>query len=119
MALSVIAAGAPALNRNNQDVYLRQLEALLKSVAGVRRYGAASLDLAYVAAGRYEGYWEDYLKPWDVAAGSLIVKEAGGFIGTVTGRGNPVYDGDILAANQGVADTQRKILMNASKKEAA
>ncbi|HEY8189695.1 MAG TPA: inositol monophosphatase family protein, partial [Micavibrio sp.] len=119
MALSVIAAGAPALNRNDHDGYLRQLAALLKSVAGVRRYGAASLDLAYVAAGRYDGYWEDNLKPWDVAAGILIVKEAGGFAGTLSGGGSPVYDGDLLAANQGILDPLRTILAGTAAKKGA
>ncbi|MGZ9097863.1 MAG: inositol monophosphatase family protein [Micavibrio sp.] len=119
LALSVIAGGGPSLNRTNQSVYISQLQTLLKSVAGFRRFGAASLDLTYVAAGRYEAYWEDDLKAWDVAAGSLIVKEAGGFVGTVTGKGDPIYDGDILAANTTVMDAVRKILATASKETAA
>lgn len=117
--LSVIASGDPAIQNPNKARYLRQTELLMKSVAGIRRYGAASLDLTYVAAGRYEGYWEEGLKPWDVAAGMLIVREAGGIVGTVSGKGDPVHDGDIIAANPLLMENLRKILSNASKETAA
>ena len=117
--LSVIASGDPAIQNPNKARYLRQTELLMKSVAGIRRYGAASLDLTYVASGRYEGYWEEGLKPWDVAAGMLIVKEAGGIVGTVSGKGDPVHDGDIIAANPLLMDNLRKILSSASKETAA
>lgn len=117
--LSVIASGDPAIQNPNKARYLRQTELLMKSVAGIRRYGAASLDLTYVAAGRYEGYWEEGLKPWDVAAGMLIVREAGGIVGTVSGKGDPVHDGDIIAANPLLMDNLRKILSSASKETAA
>ena len=119
LPLSVIAGGGPSLNKTHQAPYIRQLQAVLKNVAGFRRMGAASLDMAYVSAGRYEAYWEEDLRAWDVAAGSLIVKEAGGYIGTVTGKGDPIYDGDMLAANMGVMDAIRKILASASKDTAA
>jgi myo-inositol-1(or 4)-monophosphatase len=68
----------------------------------VRRWGAASLDLAYVAAGRLDGYWERRLHAWDLAAGSLIVREAGGLTETITPGGNIVADGSILCANEPV-----------------
>ena len=119
LPLSVIAGGGPALNRHNQATYINQLQALLKSVAGFRRFGAASLDMAYVAAGRYEAYWEEDLKAWDVAAGALIVKEAGGYVGTLDGKGDPIYDGDILASNMTVIEAVRKILATAAKETAA
>ena len=114
--LSVIAGGAPALTRGDRPAYLRQLNAILSQTAGFRRNGAAALDLAYVAAGRFEGYWEADLKPWDVAAGALIVKEAGGFVGTIknSGKGNAIYDGDVLATNDSLFETLRKILANAA-----
>lgn len=120
LALSCIASGAPAVSRrSNQTVWLNQIEALLPRVSGLRRWGAASLDLTYVAAGRYEGYFEDGLKPWDVAAGALIVREAGGFVGTLSGQGDPVYDGSVLATNAGVKDELKKLLSDASAKAAA
>ncbi len=116
LPLSMIASGAPAINKiESQATYINQMQALLKSVAGIRRFGAASLDLAYVAAGRFESYWEEDLKAWDVAAGSLIVKEAGGYVGTLSGKGDPIYDGDILASNMTVIEPVRKILANAVK----
>ena len=67
-------------------------------VAGIRRFGAAALDLAWVAAGRYDGYWELGIKPWDVAAGLLIVREAGGYVTDVE-EGDPLETGNIVAAN--------------------
>jgi myo-inositol-1(or 4)-monophosphatase len=119
LALSVIACADPGLGRPQQSRFFKQVSTLTKSVAGVRRFGAASLDLTYVAAGRYEGYWEENLKPWDVAAGALIVKEAGGMVGTVSGKGSYVYDGDIIAANPLVMDPLRKLLVSATTETAA
>ena len=78
--------------------------------AGIRRWGTASLDLAYVAAGRFDGFWERGLKPWDVAAGLLLVREAGGFVATIEGDGNPVEDGSIVAGNPNVFETLRSVL---------
>ena len=119
--ISIIAGGGPNLSRKttHREVFMKQLHSVLENTAGFRRNGAASLDLAYVAAGRFEGYWEDALNPWDVAAGALIVKEAGGFIGTVRGSGNPVYDGDILATNALLSDKIRLLLSAPLKQEAA
>ena len=68
-------------------------------VAGIRRFGAAALDLAWVAAGRYDGYWELGLKPWDMSAGLLIVREAGGYATEPDGAGDPRGTGDVVAAN--------------------
>ena len=67
--------------------------------AGIRRSGAASIDLAWVAAGRFDGYFERGLSPWDMAAGMLIVSEAGGFVSDISGKGSPMQTGAILAAN--------------------
>ena len=77
---------------------------LLPQTAGVRRWGAAALDLAYVAAGRYDGYWERGLNAWDVAAGVLLVREAGGFVQPIRGDGNPVESGALICANTAVFD---------------
>jgi myo-inositol-1(or 4)-monophosphatase len=79
---------------------VRDLSRLMPMTAGVRRWGAASLDLAYVAAGRYDGYWERELQPWDMAAGLIIVREAGGLVEAVR-AGDDVFDsGSVLCANE-------------------
>jgi myo-inositol-1(or 4)-monophosphatase len=83
---ALIGTGFPF--RNNEswlDSYMHMLKAVVQQTAGVRRPGAAALDLAYVAAGRLDGFWEMGLSPWDTAAGSLLITEAGGLVGTLTG----------------------------------
>jgi myo-inositol-1(or 4)-monophosphatase len=74
-------------------------DAVTAQAAGLRRFGAAALDLAYVAAGRLEGFWEFGLQPWDFAAGMLLVREAGGYISDLSGGHSMMTSGDILAAN--------------------
>jgi myo-inositol-1(or 4)-monophosphatase len=96
---ALIATGTPYGQRGDRSRYLRQLDAVMASVADVRRLGAAALDLAYVAAGRYDGYWEYSLQPWDIAAGLLLVREAGGFVSEPDGGDSPMASGDVLAAN--------------------
>ena len=79
---ALLATGTP-FNRNDKetcDLFMDQMRSVMQKTAGIRRYGAAALDLAYVAAGRYDGFWENGLEPWDVAAGLLLVREAGGFV---------------------------------------
>ncbi len=78
---------------------MRQVEPVLKECAGVRRMGAAALDLAYVAAGRFDGFWELDLKPWDIAAGIVLVREAGGLVTELYGGPDLLASGNILAAN--------------------
>ncbi len=95
----VIATGIPFHGLPGHKPFLKKLERVMDNVAGVRRMGAASLDLAYVAAGRYDGYWETGLKPWDLAAGILLVREAGGFITELDGGKNILGSGNVLAAN--------------------
>jgi myo-inositol-1(or 4)-monophosphatase len=95
----LIATGVPIGARYDSEETLAQLRAMLDANIAVRRFGSAALDLAYVAAGRYDGYWEYTLKPWDVAAGVLMVREAGGYVGEVNGGANPVYNPSILASN--------------------
>jgi len=99
LADSVIATGIPHLGRGPHGPYLKDLGRVMGAVAGIRRMGTASLDLAYVAAGRCDGYWEYGLQPWDMAAGILLVREAGGFVTEVDGGKNPLASGDILATN--------------------
>ena len=95
---SVIATGIPHNGRPGTERFLRQLPRVMEATAGVRRFGSATLDLAYVAAGRYDGFWEIGLKPWDIAAGIIIVREAGGYVSELDGA-NLMETGSILASN--------------------
>jgi myo-inositol-1(or 4)-monophosphatase len=85
-------------------------------VAGIRRFGSAALDLAWVAAGRYEGYWESGLRPWDVAAGLLLVKEAGGFVTDFRGGDQPMERNEFLAASDGIHSKLHKLVAGALRK---
>ena len=96
---AVVATGIPHLGRGDAGEFTRLLGAVMAKVSGVRRFGAASLDLAYVASGRCDGFWETGLAPWDIAAGSLIVREAGGFVTDIGGGAGFMDSGEILAAN--------------------
>jgi myo-inositol-1(or 4)-monophosphatase len=95
----LIGTGFPFRDGSYLDTYLRMMKAMIEHTAGLRRPGAAALDLAYVAAGYYDGFWEVGLNPWDVAAGSLLVQEAGGLIGDLAGEGNFLHGGQVIAAN--------------------
>lgn len=113
MIESIFATGLPFGGRPELPETLKQLARLLPMTAGVRRYGAAALDLAYVAAGRYEGYWEKRLNSWDIAAGILLVREAGGFVEAFEPRENPVEAGGLVAANGAIFETFAKIVREA------
>ncbi|MCP4394747.1 MAG: inositol monophosphatase [Alphaproteobacteria bacterium] len=111
----LIATGIPWQGRGDHPEYLKQLESVMAKTAGVRRNGAASLDLAYVAAGRCDGFWEMELKPWDIAAGLLLVKEAGGHVVKIgEKRSNNEHEiitsGNILAANSNIQYTLEKLI---------
>ncbi|MBV0911373.1 inositol monophosphatase family protein [Anianabacter salinae] len=106
----IFATGLPFGGRPDLPATIRDLGRLLPACAGVRRWGAAALDLAYVAAGRYDGFWERGLKPWDVAAGILIAREAGAFVEAITPGENPVEAGDILCANDPIFDGFAKVI---------
>jgi myo-inositol-1(or 4)-monophosphatase len=95
---AVIATGIPHLGRPEPDRFRRELDAVMGEVAGVRRFGTASLDLAYVAAGRFDAYWERHLGAWDIAAGTIIVREAGGVVTDLEGGGDLLSGASILAA---------------------
>ena len=111
---AVIATGLPFKGRGNHAEYLPQLQAVMAETAGVRRFGSAALDLAYVAAGRFDGYWESHVQPWDVAAGLLMVTEAGGFASEIGGGRNPLAGESVLAANSHLHLLLGKVLRNAS-----
>lgn len=99
MSEAVMATGIPFHGRPGHEPFLKEMSRVMSDVAGIRRMGAASLDLAYVAAGRFEGYWETGLQPWDIAAGVLLVREAGGFVTDFKGDKNVLASGNIVAAN--------------------
>ncbi len=84
-------------------------------VAGIRRFGAASLDLAWVAAGRFDGFWESGLAPWDTAAGCLLVREAGGFVTDFRGRSQAICDEQVLAGNDPLHSRLHKLVAGAMK----
>ncbi len=104
MIEAVFATGFPFGGRPGLPESLAATARLLPATAGIRRWGAASLDLAYVAAGRYEGYWEAGLNAWDIAAGVIIVREAGGFVEAMTSGGNVVESGGLIACNPNLFD---------------
>ena len=95
----LIGTGFPFRDGSYLDTYLQMMKTMIESTAGLRRPGAAALDLAYVAAGFYDGFWEVGLNPWDVAAGSLLVQEAGGLIGDLSGEAEFLHGGQVIAAN--------------------
>ena len=99
MAEALIGTGFPFRKGDNFKHYLKIFETVMQSCAGLRRPGAAALDLCYVAAGWYDGFFETGLQPWDVAAGSLLVSEAGGLIGNCTGDADFLYQREVVAGN--------------------
>lgn len=107
---SVIALGIPFLGRGDHKQHIRSQEAVMSKVAGLRRFGAASLDLAYVAAGKVDGFWEYGLSPWDVAAGIILVKEAGGLALGIDNKENPLLTGNIVAGNTNIVKELQNIL---------
>jgi myo-inositol-1(or 4)-monophosphatase len=114
VAEALIATGMPYKGRASHPEYPAMLGAVEEASAGVRRVGSAALDLAYVAAGRYDGYWEFALSPWDIAAGVLIVREAGGLVTEVDGGPNMMQSGDILATNGRLYEALRALLDSAA-----
>jgi len=96
---SLIGTGFPFRKGDNYERYLQMFEAVMQHCAGLRRPGAAALDLCYVAAGYYDGFFETGLSPWDIAAGSLLITEAGGLIGNFTGESDFLYQREVVAGN--------------------
>ncbi|MBC6715641.1 inositol monophosphatase [Aurantimonas sp. DM33-3] len=100
LAEALFGTGTPFLGHGDHAGYLYELRQIMGETSGVRRMGAASLDMAYVAAGRLDGFWERKLKPWDVAAGSILVREAGGFISGMNGAKFDHEIGDVICGNE-------------------
>ena len=110
MIESIFSTGLPFGGRADLPATLKDLGRLLPATAGVRRFGAASLDLAYVAAGRYDGFWERRLKTWDLAGGMVIVREAGGLVEPLNPAGNVLEDGEIVCANEAIFSSFAKVI---------
>ncbi|MGZ5802639.1 MAG: inositol monophosphatase family protein [Xanthobacteraceae bacterium] len=100
LAEAVFACGLPHIGRGDHEQFRREFVIMQEKVAGLRRFGSAALDLAWVAAGRLDGYWERNLGPWDIAAGLIIVRDAGGFVTDCEGNDGMFTSGDVAAGNE-------------------
>ena len=96
---TLVSTGIPHRGRPGHPKFLKEMETVMKEVAGIRRTGSAALDMAFTAAGRFDIYWERNLKPWDLAAGIVIVKEAGGIVTDLDGGDKMLETGDVMASN--------------------
>lgn len=112
---SVLATGIFFSGTEWLEKFARELDIIIPKVAGIRRFGAASLDLAWVAAGRFDGYWEHGLQPWDVAAGILMVREAGGFVTDINGGDRLLESNGIIAANADLLPALQDMLRKAAR----
>jgi myo-inositol-1(or 4)-monophosphatase len=110
MIESIFATGVPFGGRSDLPATLQDLARLMPACAGVRRWGSAALDLAYVAAGRYEGFWERRLNAWDLAAGLIIVKEAGGLVQSLNPENEILSSGEVICANEAIFDKFAKVI---------
>ena len=110
MSECVFATGLPFSGRADLPQTLKELARILPATSGVRRWGSASLDLAYVAAGRFDGFWERGLNLWDIAAGVVIVREAGGMIEPLRKDRNILADGEVICANEPIFEQFAKII---------
>jgi myo-inositol-1(or 4)-monophosphatase len=111
---AVFACGLPHRGRGDLALFRREFEAIADKVAGLRRFGSAALDLAWVAAGRVDAYWERDISPWDIAAGLLLVREAGGFVSDVDGKDTMMQAGSIVAGNETMHNELLKLLKSAT-----
>jgi len=113
MSMASMATGVTPRYEKTHEAWLKQIKQVLPASGGIRRLGSAALDLAYVAAGRYEGYWENMANAWDVAAGKLLVTEAGGHVTRVDGKKYALGSHDILATNDNLHTAIVKLLKSA------
>ena len=112
LADALVTTGIPHRGREGHARFLKEIELGMPEVAGIRRTGSAALDLAWVAAGRFDAYWEHNLQPWDLAAGLVVVREAGGFVSDLKGGDKILENGDVLAANATLHKAFGAILFN-------
>ncbi|HEX4736729.1 MAG TPA: inositol monophosphatase family protein [Allosphingosinicella sp.] len=113
LADALIATGIPFKGHGDHERFAKVLDAVAPQVAGIRRFGSAALDLAWVAAGRYDGFWEEELNVWDIAAGILLVREAGGFVTDFRGADAALAKGQVLAANDQLHSKLHKLVAGA------
>ena len=99
LAESLLATGFPYYDYGKLDKYINLLSYFIKNTRGVRRFGSAAIDMAYVACGRFSGFYEYGLNPWDVAAGAIIIQEAGGQVSDFAGKNNYIFGAELLASN--------------------
>ena len=99
---SILITGIPHLGRGNKELFLKEMDIIIPEVAGIRRSGSAALDLAWIAAGRYDIFWERGLSIWDIAAGILLVREAGGFAKGIDGSDKDLWNGNIISGNDDI-----------------
>lgn len=109
---SLLATGFPYYDYQRLDEYLGLFKYLMKNTQGLRRWGSAATDLAYVACGRFDGFYEYGLSPWDVAAGAFIVKQAGGIVNDFKGENNFIFGKEIIAANNKISDEINNTVKN-------
>ncbi len=102
LADSVVCTGIKVTGTSADALHMRQLAQIVPAVAGIRRTGSACTDLAWLAAGRFDGYWEANLHPWDVAAGWLLLREAGGTMSDYAGKPGSIWNGQVVAGNEGI-----------------
>jgi myo-inositol-1(or 4)-monophosphatase len=110
LADALVSTGIPHRGRGHHDVFLKEARTVLGEVAGMRRTGSASIDLAWTAAGRFDGYWEHYLGAWDIAAGIVLVREAGGIATDLDGRSVMLETGGVLVANPAIHESLLALL---------
>lgn len=111
---ALFATGLPFKERPGRALALKETDCILANTAGIRRFGSAALDLAFVAAGRFDAYWERGLNIWDVAAGVVLVREAGGIVTEINGGLKPSQNASILAANAEIHETAKRLLNSVS-----
>ncbi|MEC7614736.1 MAG: inositol monophosphatase family protein [Pseudomonadota bacterium] len=99
---SILITGIPHLGRGNKELFIKEMDKIIPEVAGIRRSGSAALDLAWIAAGRYDIFWERDLSVWDIAAGILLVREAGGFAKGIDGSDQDLWNGNIISGNDDI-----------------
>jgi myo-inositol-1(or 4)-monophosphatase len=110
LADCLIGTGFPYTRFEHIDAYLAIFRDFMQKTSGLRRPGAASLDLAYVAAGRYDGFFETGLKPWDIAAGCLLITEAGGMVGDLQGNDSYLKTGHVCAGNPHIFEQMLQVI---------